>query len=101
MHGERGLSGKKPSGTRAGRGSGFCESLMRGPWCQWYHGRVAAWGPGTGDSKAPTSAAHSELGVVPGDSGMLPDLTTSFPALSSQSGVCCLQVGALTHTPSG
>ena len=101
MHGERGLSGKKPSGTRAGRGSGFCESLMRGPWCQWYHGRVTAWGPGTGDSKAPTSAAHSELGVVPGDSGMLPDLTTSFPALSSQSGVCCLQVGALTLTPSG
>lgn len=48
--------------------------------------RVAAWGPGAGDSKASTSAAHGESGVAPGDAGMLPDLTASFPTLSSQRG---------------
>lgn len=63
--------------------------------------RVAAWGPGPGDSKASTSAAHGESGVVPGDAGMLPDLTASFPALSSQRGVRCLQAGALTYTLGG
>lgn len=74
---------------------------MRGPSCQWSHVQAAAWVPGTGDGKASTGAAHSELGVVPGDSGMLPDLTTSLPALSSQSGVCCLHLGASTYTLSG
>ena len=58
-------------------------------------------GSSLGAREAPASAAHSESGIVPGDSGMPSNPPTPLPALTSQSGVCCLQLGALAYTPGG
>lgn len=69
--------------------------------CHWCDVLAAVWARGPGDSGASSSAAGSVLGTVPGDSRGLPDLTASFPTLTSQSGVCHLQRGTLTYTPGG
>ena len=54
---------------------------MRVPGCQRCDVLDAAQVLGTGDSEVFTSAAHSELGIVPGDSRMLSDYLISHPLL--------------------